>query len=92
MTTIALPASLRHDSATACAKGWSSSVAQASAADISVWVDASALTHFDSSALAVLLQIRREALANGQRFAVMALPEALGRLAKVYGVSELLTP
>ena len=53
-------------------------------------VDASALEVFDSSALAVLLECRRSALAAQQPFAVRGLPPALAGLAKLYGVAELL--
>ena len=52
--------------------------------------DASALREFDSSALAVLLECRREALALGKSFAVTQLPARLRDLAALYGVSELL--
>lgn len=55
------------------------------------WVcDASALQVFDSSALAVLLECRRHALAAGKTFAVQALPPALAGMAALYGVAELL--
>ena len=55
------------------------------------WVcDASALQVFDSSALAVLLECRRHALAAGKTFAVRALPPALAGMATLYGVAELL--
>ena len=52
--------------------------------------DASALQVFDSSALAVLLECRRHALAAGKTFAVRALPPALAGMATLYGVAELL--
>ena len=52
--------------------------------------DASALQVFDSSALAVLLECRRHALAAGKSFAVHALPPALAGMAALYGVAELL--
>jgi phospholipid transport system transporter-binding protein len=54
-----------------------------------VVVDASALTEFDSSALAVLLECRREALAAGKGFTVTGLPVRLRQLAGLYGVAEL---
>lgn len=57
-----------------------------------VVVDASALTAFDSSALAVLLECRREALAVGKTFAVQGLPPALRGMAGLYGVGTLLAP
>ena len=53
-------------------------------------VDASALQVFDSSALAVLLECRRQALAEHKTFAVRGLPAALAGLAALYGVAELL--
>ena len=52
--------------------------------------DGSALERFDSSALAVLLECRREALALGKGFAVAHLPPRLVQLADLYGVSALL--
>ena len=55
-----------------------------------VVLDASALTQFDSSALAVMLACRRDALAAGKAFAVQGLPPKLGQLASLYGVSELI--
>ena len=53
-------------------------------------VDASSLVQFDSSALAVLLAFRREALALNKGFAVKSLPARLANLAVLYGVAELL--
>ena len=56
-----------------------------------VLVDATALTRFDSSALAVLLECRRECLQDGKRFAVRGLAPRLRELAGLYGISALLT-
>ena len=53
-------------------------------------VDASALQAFDSSALAVLLECRREALADRKAFVVKGLPPALVGMAGLYGVDALL--
>lgn len=58
--------------------------------DPALVVDATALTTFDSSALAVLLECRRNALSEGKTFAVKSLPPALATLAGLYGVDELL--
>ncbi|NMM78083.1 anti-anti-sigma factor [Acidovorax sp. SRB_14] len=58
--------------------------------DAQLVVDASALQVFDSSALAVLLECRREALAARQAFAIKGLPPALARMAALYGVAPLL--
>ena len=72
----ALQAQLRSNNSHAVAGGWV--------------VDASALQVFDSSALAVLLECRRGALAAQQPFAVRGLPPPLAGLAALYGVAELL--
>ena len=55
-----------------------------------VIVDAGGLTGFDSSALAVLLECRRQALADGKGFSVRGLPARLRQLAGLYGVAELI--
>lgn len=55
-----------------------------------VQIDASALTRFDSSALAVLLACRRAALTAGQHFSVQSMPAALAAMARLYGVHALL--
>ena len=52
--------------------------------------DASALRKFDSSALAVLLECRRQALAAGKTFSVRGLPVSLRQLAGLYGIAELI--
>jgi phospholipid transport system transporter-binding protein len=85
---LVLPAELTHAEATACCR----MLAQALRSDPSpqAVADASALRHFDSSALAVLLECRREALALGKTFAVNQLTPRLRDLATLYGVGELL--
>lgn len=55
-----------------------------------VTVDAGALRHFDSSAVAVLLELRREMLQQGRTLQVRNWPPRLQDLVKVYGVQELL--
>lgn len=57
-----------------------------------VVADAGALQQFDSSALAVLLECRRHALAAGKRFSVRDAPARLRELAELYGVAELIPP
>jgi phospholipid transport system transporter-binding protein len=85
---LVLPAELTHAEATACCR----MLAQALRSDPGrqAVADASALRHFDSSALAVLLDCRREALALGKTFAVRQLHPRLRSLATLYGVAELL--
>ncbi|GAB3773182.1 STAS domain-containing protein [Ramlibacter monticola] len=85
---LVLPDELTHATAPACCR----MLAQALRSDPSAQAvaDASALRVFDSSALAVLLECRREALALGKSFAVANLQPRLRALATLYGVGELL--
>jgi len=55
-----------------------------------VVVDARALQQFDSVALAVLLALRRQALAVGKSWVVNGLPARLADLARLYGLADLL--
>lgn len=55
-------------------------------------LDASALVRFDTSALAVLLECKRLAQAQGKRFALVGAPSRLFDLARLYGLDPLLTP
>jgi phospholipid transport system transporter-binding protein len=88
MTTLTLPAFLTHDQATACVQSLGLGI-RAEPSD-QVVIDASALEKFDSSALAVLLQCRRDSVALGKSFEVSGLPHKLHELANVYGIRELL--
>jgi phospholipid transport system transporter-binding protein len=85
---LVLPSELTHAQAPACSR----MLAQAlrSEPGTQAVADASALLKFDSSALAVLLECRREALALGKSFAVSQLQPQLRELAGLYGVAELL--
>ncbi|MDO8280525.1 MAG: STAS domain-containing protein [Burkholderiaceae bacterium] len=85
---LVLPAELTQVQASACVRMLVQGLSLETQA--MVVADAAALTRFDSSALAVLLECRREALALGKTFAVKGLPERLRRLAGLYGVAELL--
>jgi phospholipid transport system transporter-binding protein len=55
-----------------------------------VRVDGSALQVYDTSTVALLLQLRRLAQAEGRPFELQALPAKLVQLAQLYGVEELL--
>ena len=57
-----------------------------------VVVDASNLTQFDSSALAVLLECHRAADAWGKPFELRHAPPKLAALVHLYGVDALLLP
>jgi phospholipid transport system transporter-binding protein len=63
-----------------------------SGVDGAVVVDASNLQHFDSSALAVLLECERAADAWGKPFELRNAPAKLLALARLYGVDALLMP
>jgi phospholipid transport system transporter-binding protein len=53
-------------------------------------VDCAPLTHFDSSALAVLIAWQRAARERGTTLDVLNLPAKLASLAHAYGVDSLL--
>jgi phospholipid transport system transporter-binding protein len=83
---LALPAKLNIAEAGAAVAALS---AQASQGEEALVVDASALDEFDSSAIAVLLELKR--VAKGRRFSVSGAPNAMVELAGLYGVAELLS-
>lgn len=85
---LVLPAEITHDQAGACSR----MLAQAlrSQPEPAAVADAGSLSRFDSSALAVLLECRREALALGKSFSVGRMPARLRELATLYGVAQLL--
>ncbi len=86
---LVLPADLTRNQASACLQMLVQGLKALSG--VAVVVDATALARFDSSALAVLLELRRESLAHGKGLRIRALPERLRDLATVYGIAELLT-
>jgi len=55
-------------------------------------IDFSAITGVDSSAVALLLEWRRQAAERGKRLEYVNLPANLVALAELYGVSELIQP
>ncbi len=85
---LVLPAELTHDQASACVGMLVQSLRSVQAQ--TVVADAGALSKFDSSALAVLLECRRETLAIGKSFSVSRMPQRLRELAGLYGVADLL--
>ncbi|MEP7328144.1 MAG: STAS domain-containing protein [Betaproteobacteria bacterium] len=54
-------------------------------------VDFGGMVHADSSALAVLLALKRRAAAERAPLKFVAIPAALDSLARVYGIEALLT-
>lgn len=93
MPTLALPPTLTHAEVPGCLQDLAAACVAAGAggtAGQTLAVDASALTHFDSSALAILLEARRFSAARGLGFSVQGLPARLAGLAALYGVDDLL--
>lgn len=60
------------------------------AVDEVVTIDASAVKKFDSSALAVLLQCRRDAYNKKRTIAIKGMPKKLRELSHLYGVDQLI--
>lgn len=84
---LTLPSVLTHAEAAGFARGLKQAVL---AQQGGVVADAGGLKEFDSSALAVLLECRREALAAGKTFSVTGLPARVRQLAGLYGVADLI--
>ena len=85
---IALPTHLTLREATAALRTLLPSIE--GAAEPTVKVDAAALTHIDSAALAVLLECKRHAQSFQRELMVINVPTRLEELAKLYGVAEML--
>lgn len=87
-----LPANLTRDEAKVCLESLSGAIRGAvrGVPGVDFRVDASAVSRFDSSALAVLLEGRRLAASLGGGLVVESMPAGLGQLAALYGVAELL--
>ena len=92
-TILTLPVKLDHSQASSSKASsrvdTDSWVEQARVAD---WqIDASKLEAFDSSALALLLDLRRSAMTANAKLTIHHAPARLTQLATLYGVSELIT-
>jgi phospholipid transport system transporter-binding protein len=88
MTVLVLPKELTQSQATACLTMLVQGLRSQSGSV--VVIDATALCRFDSAALAVLLEFRRESLAMGKRLSIRGLPTRLADLATLYGIDALL--
>ena len=84
---LVLPAELTHAQAKACLRMMVQGLPSQTGEQ--VVVDASALLTFDSSALAVLLEFRRESMARGKTLVIRAMSPKLADLARLYGIGEL---
>ena len=92
MNALKLPTSLMHEQADACLSQWIRQLQSQAPQPEPVLVDASALSDFDSSVLAVLLGLRRVAKAQGRSVLVEGMSARLSELAALYGVLDLLQP
>ena len=90
MSPLKLPATLLHDQADACLAQWVTQLPPVLPPAVSL--DASELCEFDSSALAVLLGLRRVLIHKGTALRVEGIPQRLRELASLYGVMDLLQP
>lgn len=88
MNALKLPATLLHDQATGCLAQWVAQLPTALPATVAL--DASALSEFDSSALAVLLGLRRVVGQKGAVLQIEGMTPRLRELASLYGVIDLL--
>jgi phospholipid transport system transporter-binding protein len=52
-------------------------------------IDMRGMMHADSSALAVIIALRRRAASEGRKVSIVGLPASLRSLAVVYGVEDL---
>ncbi|MBJ7421104.1 MAG: STAS domain-containing protein [Rhodoferax sp.] len=84
---LALPATLTHAQAGLCLVQLAAGIATGPK---QVVLDAQPLQDFDSSALAVLLELRRACLRLGKQLHIEGAPERLMHLAALYGVRALL--
>ncbi|MCG5262327.1 STAS domain-containing protein [Cupriavidus gilardii] len=83
---LSLGTSLTNRNAAAVLRDAAARVAQGEAQ-----IDCSALGQVDSSAVAVMLALHRDAAARGQSLAFVGVPQQLAALASLYGVDTLLT-
>jgi len=81
-----LPSTLTHPQATACLN---TLVQVLSSQPSEAVLDASALRQFDSSALAVVIELRRVCKRTGKSLVVQGLPPSMVELATLYGVESL---
>ena len=86
---IQLPASLTLDDAREVMARFGPELQRGSGGEIVI--DASALEHFDSSALAVLIECQRTAgrRSEGAGLRIEGAPQTLRELARLYGLTEL---
>lgn len=87
MSALTLPESLTHSNVSAAMANLCAAV---SSTHSPVVISASGLNRFDSSALACLLELRRQAQRQGKLLSIQNLPRRFLDLAQLYGVAEIL--
>jgi phospholipid transport system transporter-binding protein len=88
--SVALPPRLTIGEARAALAALEPALGQTGNGSGAVEVDAGALAAFDTSAIALLLELRRQAQAIGRTIVVRSAPAAMVDLAGLYGVADLL--
>jgi phospholipid transport system transporter-binding protein len=84
---LSLPATLTHAHATAQLKQWEKQLAGLGPEPLRV--NCAALRHFDSAALALVLELARRARARGSVLQLHAVPQRLHDLAAVYDLEAI---
>ncbi len=84
---LSLPATLTHVNATAQLARWETQLARLRGEPVTV--DCAALAHFDSAALALVLELARHARAHGSAFQLRGVPQRLQDLSAVYGLETI---
>ena len=84
---LSLPATLTHAHATAQLAQWEPQLARLHGEPLTV--DCAALAHFDSAALALVLELARRARAHGSVFQLRGVPQRLQDLSAVYGLETI---
>lgn len=84
---LSLPATLTHAQATAQLNLWEKSLAGLGSEPLQV--NCAALQHFDSAALALVLELARRARARGSVLQLRGVPQRLHDLAAVYDLEAI---
>jgi phospholipid transport system transporter-binding protein len=90
MTPLKLPTALLHPQANACLAQWVAQLPKELPPQ--VVLNAADLVNFDSSALAVILGLRRVLTQKGSDLKLEGMSPRLLELARLYGVLDLLQP
>lgn len=88
-TVLQLPVEITHRQAQAVLQQLTQALAAQTTPQACV-VDAAALVQFDSSAIAVLLELKRQANQQQKSWQIHNPPQALQTLSSLYGMQELL--